>query len=318
MNQALQVLLKTIDITTKDIIIFYHRVDLDGHSSGAIVKYFFLGQGVPRENITMYGINYREQIQDLREFVSNKIVVMVDFSLSREDMITIQRNAKYFIWIDHHKNVVEENEDLDLPGIRSYDYPAACVLTYYYFISSSITTGITFLSEYDSWHWHDKPGALEYQYGLRTYDTDPVDDSTDMLWKNIIEKSDCENLISEGATILRYIKKQDVLSVRSRGFITEIDSYKALVVNNPGLSSFAWELVQDEYPDVEVFAYFSWTKEAWRISLRRGHGDVDVSAIARKFKGNGHVAAAGCMGQGKICSDKECDHRIFDLPFQLS
>lgn len=104
---------------------FYHSADLDGHCSGAIVKFL-------DPNAKLYPINYGQDFP-WDEIYSTDTVVMVDFSLQPfPDMVRLASKC-VLIWIDHHKTAIEDYNasGLNLPGIRREGI-GACQLTWEY------------------------------------------------------------------------------------------------------------------------------------------------------------------------------------------
>ena len=84
------------------MICFYHRADLDGRCSGAIVKAHF-------PECRMIGMDYGEEMP-WTEIYPNEEVYLVDFSLQPfEKMIRLQKLAQ-LIWIDHHKSAIADAE----------------------------------------------------------------------------------------------------------------------------------------------------------------------------------------------------------------
>jgi len=75
---------------------FYHKSDLDGHCSGAIIKYFF-------PECEMIGVDYKS-VLDFNEIGINETVYVLDFSFDRETMDKLNQKAE-LIWMDHHKSV---------------------------------------------------------------------------------------------------------------------------------------------------------------------------------------------------------------------
>lgn len=126
------------------MICFYHRGDLDGHCSGAIVRHNFPGA-------RMIGIDYED------EFPWDKVprgadVCMVDFSLPMEHMRLLQELTVHrFVWIDHHKTVIDKAKEagFSTAGLRVVG-EAACELTWEYFTPSILMPhAVRLLGRYD-------------------------------------------------------------------------------------------------------------------------------------------------------------------------
>ena len=79
---------------------FYHKSDLDGRCSGAILKYH-----IP--DITLVGIDHGDPFP-WNMINSGTIVYMCDFSLPDINlMYRLWEKSAEFIWIDHHKSAIE-------------------------------------------------------------------------------------------------------------------------------------------------------------------------------------------------------------------
>lgn len=133
-------------------ICFYHKADLDGVCSAAIVKHF-----VPE--CELYGIDYGDEFpwdlvrpgpeaetdplwmhlfkpengykcgDNWETFtVKKRTVYMVDFSLPYENMFYMAKVSN-LTWLDHHKTALEANADLRARGMRDTTR-AACELAW--------------------------------------------------------------------------------------------------------------------------------------------------------------------------------------------
>lgn len=173
----------------------YHKADLDGWMSAAIIKHWFLPyspeidvydynntlkinyQYLTQKELHFIGYDYGNPVPDLSEY--NKII-MVDVSFSVETMIDlIKKYGEKFIWIDHHQRiineVVSENKD-NLPYEGLVTTPdgvkyAACELTWmYFFPDEPIPEIVRLLGMYDSFRHKDTDEdqkVLWFQYGAR-------------------------------------------------------------------------------------------------------------------------------------------------------
>jgi oligoribonuclease NrnB/cAMP/cGMP phosphodiesterase (DHH superfamily) len=94
---------------------------------------------------------------------ANDTIIMVDFCLHPfSKMITIKKKAKLFIWIDHHKSAIEENNAVDctLLGLRR-EGTAACELTWEYLMHSPVPKPVKLLGAYDVHNLSDQ--VLHFQ-----------------------------------------------------------------------------------------------------------------------------------------------------------
>ena len=167
-------------------LVLYHRVDLDGWMSAAIVKKDFLEknpekhlvinldsderhkvdsekgvtrhmtQDVDYNSLYMKGFQYGDPLPVLEGYDS---IILVDISLPTDVMVEMYNKLKQeFVYIDHHKAKIlefyDEIQGRPISGLRNFsDYEptklAACELTWRYFFSEEIPDIVTFLGAYD-------------------------------------------------------------------------------------------------------------------------------------------------------------------------
>ena len=184
-------------------ICFYHKADLDGVCSGAIVKHF-----VP--DVELYGFDYGEEfpwalvlplerrapISDVidADKIDRRTVYMVDVSLPPEDMRRLAEVSN-LVFIDHHMTALFEATvsklGFAIAGLRDIRW-SACELAWKYFsnldrinaastpdafleasfdaLHSDVPEAVRLLGRYDVWdkdhpEWESK--ILPFQYAIR-------------------------------------------------------------------------------------------------------------------------------------------------------
>lgn len=205
---------------------FYHSADLDGHCSGAIVKYRF-------PEAVMHPINYGNAFP-CNEIHPGDEVYMVDFALQPfEDMSKIWDKGATLIWIDHHKSAIDSYYKwYHNPGVDALAYmkfegerdttKAACELTWeYLFPDKPVPLAVKLLSLYDSWTYqgHElEDMVLPFQLRMRMENWNPSGNEIMHImgcWYNlftgsgildhakweIVPMNEC---IEEGRLLLRY------------------------------------------------------------------------------------------------------------------
>jgi len=223
-------------------ICFYHKSDLDGVCSAAIVKHF-----VPDREL--YGIEYGDEFPWDRvvgmlgerqpdgpateehgpsmRWKAKRTVYMVDFSLPPEDMKRLAEVSD-LIWIDHHKTAIDlymaDVGDTRESLLRT-DF-AACELAWAWFTAErganyekytlkggSTPEVVRLLGAYDSWRKDDPEWdrALAFQYGMRSlagiYDPEcsKWGDLLEATWESdYIELPWLQSITADGAGLLRY------------------------------------------------------------------------------------------------------------------
>ena len=178
-------------------ICFYHKADLDGVCSGAIVKHF-----VP--DVELVGFDYGMEFPWDKVYPDGRnglkhTVFMVDVSLPPADMKRLNEVAD-LVWIDHHKTAIAAIQPR-LPGLQIVGY-AGCELAWLAFSAlaagdtyphlfdnllakygSTIPEAVRLLGRYDVWDKDNPDWAsriLPFQYGVRT--TKGIYDPTCDMW----------------------------------------------------------------------------------------------------------------------------------------
>ena len=273
---------------------FYHSADLDGHCSGAIVKFKY-------PKCEMFGINYGDEFP--WELIKvGEIVFMVDFALQPfNPNMTRLMSACELVWIDHHISAIKDwqkcetdREKLWLQGARSFDSSkAGCKLTWDYLFDDKAPYFIDLLSEYDVWN-HSDPNTLPFQFGMRLYHTLPDEDGMDFwldwLDADAFDKTDV--IIEQGKLILRYNKQENEKYVQACGFEITLDGLKCIAINKMLTNSQIFDSVWDA-EKFDAMLTFGFKGKGWTVSLYSDKEDVDVSVIAKNRGGGGHKGAAG-------------------------
>lgn len=285
---------------------FYHSADLDGHCSGAIIKYKY-------RTCDLVPINYGDPFPwDIINY--KETVYMVDFSLQPfSDMIKLKQTSGDLIWIDHHKTAIQAwmESNCDFKGIR-IDGQAGCELVWDHCFTSPRPRVVNLLGRYDVWDHDGWPDVLPFQYGLRLEDTDP---RTSMnLWRALFEDDNrCSNFVLMGETVLRYESQTNTKFCKAYAFETLMPinpnpmgdalgsqrHLRAICANkgftNSKLFDSLWN--PEKYAIMITFCRLPMRKGLWTVSLYSDHLDVDCGAIAKAFGGGGHKGAAGFQCQ---------------------
>lgn len=277
----------------KTLHIFYHSADLDGMCSGAIVKYWADKTG--RES-HLHGINYGDEFP-WNEVRPDDDVIMVDFSLQPfSDMVRLNKSCHSLLWIDHHKSAIIEWEEYNRPiqqAILKTGY-AACELTWEHFFAllgnGECPLPVFWLGRYDIWKHKDHPGALEFQYGMRLYDTWPENQD---FWKALFTEPNKANIIrDQGALLLAYETEQNKKFASAYSFECELDGLRCIAVNKGFTNSLVFQSVYD--PSIhDAMLSFAYRGGKWAVSLYSDKENVDCSVICKARGGGGHKGAAG-------------------------
>lgn len=263
---------------------FYHKSDLDGHASGAIVR-----QNNPEcETI---GVDYNDTLDSLGmvgEFQPGELVFVVDFSFSLKDMEYLNDHTK-LVWIDHHKSAIEKCESISCAGVREIG-KAGCELTWQYINPRSTPRVIKLLGRYDVWD-HSNPDVLPFQYGFRTLENTLPDSD---IWEYYLlpNPGGVDEVIRVGNIILNYERKQNEIYAKGMHYESEFEGLRAIVINRAFQNSKIFDSVYDpEKHDIMVL--FGVKPGEFKYSLYSTKPEIDVSKIAVKYGGGGHAGAAG-------------------------
>ncbi len=258
----------------------YHRSDLDGKMSAAIVKKYTPG-------IELYGIEYGDEIP--WDKITNAIVYLVDFSLQPwELMERLQREASSVIWIDHHKSAIEECNKYKsiFNGVRD-STKAACELCWdYFFINQPMPHAVWLLGRYDVWDLKAHEDVLPFQMGMR------LNDSQDTLTELLLNFTDAiERIVRNGKIVLKYQEQMNINLMRN-SFVINWKDLKFLTVNTFGVNSTAFESKFDpKLHDAVMCFYFNNTQ--WTVTMYSPNQSIDLSGIAKEMGGGGHASACG-------------------------
>lgn len=278
---------------------FYHSADLDGHCSGAIVKFF-------NPECELFPINYGQ------DFPWDKIekmerVFMVDFSLQPFEGMQRLNTLCDLVWIDHHKTAIDDapTAGLLLKGLQRVGI-GACALTWEYFSSEPVPYAVILLAEYDVWN-HTDTWTLPFQYGLRLKNTWPEER---LIWGDLFRGGvdAVRPYVEAGRVILEYEAQTNAKFCKAYAFETLFNwghkdcpneypthQFKAICVNkgftNSKVFDSAWN--PEKHDLMITFCRLPLPKQQWTVSLYSDKPEINCGAIAKSFGGGGHKGAAG-------------------------
>jgi oligoribonuclease NrnB/cAMP/cGMP phosphodiesterase (DHH superfamily) len=261
-----------------------HHNDADGRACGAIVR-----RALGKE-VNLYEMDYGDSLP-LDLIVIADHILIVDFSLPKEEMEKLATYHK-FTWIDHHKSALEEMDGTadGWAGVRDTS-EAACVLTWQYFYPGlPVPRAVTLIGDRDIWRWAEKDTGA-FNEGLYQRYTRPYNDD---LWVPLLNDDPemLAQLIDSGGNIrdarLREIRR----STTRYSFEANFEGYRTLVINQRGSGDLGSQIRNLGY---EIgYCYVDKISEGQLMTYVTLYSDnVDVSQIAQKFGGGGHVGAAG-------------------------
>lgn len=268
-------------------MLIIHHTDFDGECAAFLVKKAM--EPYPIEFMLM---NYGWDI-DWEKIAEHDVVYMVDFCFPDfNDMLKLKDMVDKFVWIDHHQtsyNKWKEAGSPEFDGLRVDGGKAGCELAFeHLFPDEEMPLFVHHVGRYDVWD-HSDPKTPQFQYGLRTHETNPKAEVWARLYAN--EPGLVEKILDAGEAILKYEDQQNQYRGRSARTI-QFMGYSVVALNLAAVNNRNFDHCYD--PDEHDFMLaFSYSKQdEWRISLR-SEKEIDISKIAKQFGGGGHPKAAG-------------------------
>lgn len=273
------------------MICIYHSRDLDGYTSGAIVKRKY-------PDCKLIGYDYGQPIP-WDEIPVGEKVIMIDVSLPMPEMRSLAEKCQFNLtWIDHHISAINDYKNYIGNG-ESFLYPvledgiAACEGGWkYLFPKEDMPLAVRLLGEYDTWRNGDKERweneILPFQFGMRRICKSPETFPIELL--NSYAKLDVYEIIRSGQSILDYQRQQNERACKF-AFEYDFEGYKAICLNGGGFNSEAFKSAYDESKH-DLMMPFQFNGKFWTVSLYTTK-DIDCSVIAKSKGGGGHKKAAG-------------------------
>lgn len=271
----------------KNLLIIFHSKDLDGITSGALLK-----QAYP--NARLQGYDHSEPI----DFEMAENVIFADIGFKIDQMYELSKTSN-IIWIDHHisalnkyKEMVEEKGH-EFCEIHFNQSQAACANVFnWLYPDTKIPLGLQLLSDFDihknfrSKEWYKV--VLPFQFGMRSIcnsvDTYPMDIFTDDDY--------VYSLVEKGEIIVEYQNTANELACRKNSFELEFQGHKAVCLNIAGGNLSTFDSVYDSTKHDMVMTFY-FDSKLWHVSMYTESETVDCSEIARQNGGGGHKKAAG-------------------------
>lgn len=290
------------------MLVIYHKADLDGIASAAIVKKWYnqsyngLGPGV-KEPLRLFGIDYGEAAP-VHIITPGEKTFIVDFSFSMDILHELAEGVGpgNLIWCDHHKTAIEEFENLD-KSLRNFVAvlpftPApisACELVWgYLFPHDIMPDAIKYLGKYDTWRnknleeWENQ--ILPFQYAMRVLCKSPETFPPHLVSTGF--NKEISGLLAIGKAVLTYQEEQDAYLCKNIAFVGKFCGLNALFINSPGFSSNSWKSIYDPAHH-KILVSFHYNGKDWKYSLRTYDESINCAELAAIYRGGGHKKAAG-------------------------
>lgn len=261
------------------IQVLYHANCTDG-SGAALAAFIALG-----DTAEYIPVQYRTPPPKIHPA---GIVYIVDFSYPKDVLIKMAETASSIIVLDHHKTAKEDLESLDHPLIHVHFNmeKSGAVLTWEYFHpAQAVPPLFQSIQDRDLWKFN-MAGSKEIHRALGMFEN--WHDWTPYLYETGL-------LIDDGRAIISYLDVQIERIINNKPVEFFATNEEVPIYNLPGfLISDALDAALEKYPECRYAVGFITLPDKTIYSLRSRTGsDVDVSEIARQYKGGGHKHAAG-------------------------
>lgn len=267
----------------------YHGNCADGFGAAWAVRH-----GLGEENVEFLAGRYGMPAPD----VTDRVVVIVDFSFPLVTLQAMARQASAVLVIDHHKTAAEALAELQPAPADYYEWadtpPKLCALfdmnrsgaglTWdFFFPNTERPALINHIEDRDLWRFKLE-GTREIQANLFSY---PYDFE---MWDALMQQP-INAAIAAGTAIARKHHKDVAELVAGSMRRMVIAGHDVPVANLPYIhSSDAGHLMAQGEP---FAACYQDTTEHRYFSLRSSDEGLDVGEIAKQYGGGGHRNAAG-------------------------
>jgi uncharacterized protein len=215
--------------------------------------------------------------------VKGKNVVILDFSFNNKTTKRLIKEANNLLVIDHHKSAMVELHDITNTHFDMTK--SGATLSWEFFHPGKESPKfIQYITDRDLWKW-ELPYSKEFS---AAFDMVPYEFEE---FEKFEDDSVFDDAVKRGSFILAY-SKTVVKKVCEKAVSRKYKGMDVLVVNSSHwMSEIGAKLSPD--CDFSLIWYYDHNDQNTRVSLRSFHDHVDVSEIAKDFKGGGHRKAAG-------------------------
>ncbi|MGI5844549.1 MAG: phosphoesterase [Candidatus Xenobium sp.] len=208
-------------------------------------------------------------------------VLLVDFSYPREELLALRERVADFLVLDHHISAQRELEGLDFAKF-DMEHSGAALSWHFFHPGQPLPELLTYIEDWDLWR-HRLPDSREVHDALMCI---PFEFPA---WEGL----DIALLRAEGRILLRY-QEMLIRNVSDRAGLGLVGGHEIPVVNCPtSLRSEVGHELLKRHPQAPFVGMWSIDARGWQGWSLRSRGDFDVSVLAARLGGGGHVAASG-------------------------
>lgn len=284
--------------------IIIHHHDLDGFVAGDIAC-------LHHPNAQTLKLNYDDPAaipgpEQLKDFDT---IVVVDYTLPPDTMLWLKAN-KHLIWIDHHFSAIHTAIDRgynDVDGLRCQPGEMICgaELAWMYYEKSPLPRFLRLTGDQDTYRNSREPAfqleAMPFYYATQLIlaKINPAKfRETDFPLSNAdAYRNDawCDELIAQGTLIQQYNRIHYSALRKESAFVRNLWGLRVYCFNSTGHGS---STISDGFDPAihDAMLLFSYNGKRWSYGIytdAQAKPEVNVSAIAKRYGGGGHQAAAG-------------------------
>jgi len=263
---------------------FYHD-DLDGKLSAAIVYKY-------DQNCNLISCNHTSKPRiDLIQ--KDERIYIVDFSFKPEVMEEVLKVTEDVIWIDHHKTALDYKYSREIKGLRIIEPNclAGCELTWIYLYPNvPRPPAVLYVGDVDKWAWQYKEITDYFIEGLKVHITTAGSETWEILLKDNQDSIKLtDEILMKGRLFIDYRNHLCENYYVRHGYETMFEGYKCCAC---GFTAYGSKLFGDRADKYDMMIGHEWIGDKWVVSLFSTK-NIDVSVIAKKYGGGGHLSAAG-------------------------
>lgn len=278
-------------------MIIIHHNDADGVCSAAVAAEFYGKDPSIFNRLLTISMDYKDP------FPFNKVgraepVLILDFSISAEQMRDLMRLTQDIIWIDHHKSAQKLEEEYrekchkTVMGYRDFKDkgPAGCELAWkYFFGDKNPPLAVRLVGDFDTWK-HTTPDSELFVLGLQASSggMNPLSP----LWGNLIEEKpqEADLLINRGYAVKGFRENFSEEYRKAFGFETTFEGHSAYALNLYKMGSL---VLGDMTKNHDLGITFAYDGKVFTVGVYSQKPEVDCAEICTKHGGGGHKGAAG-------------------------
>jgi oligoribonuclease NrnB/cAMP/cGMP phosphodiesterase (DHH superfamily) len=262
---------------------FYHN-DPDGKAAAWVVRQYAtisgLFHGIPID----YAMPFPFEI-----IAKGEPVVIVDYSISPDEMRRLLDITANVLWIDHHKTAIDKYKDFpfEIAGIRR-DGTAGCCLAWEYFRPERdlpVPDALRLIGDYDTWKHAFAPDDYEFYFGAGLHDLSPDGSFWD---RAVASPAFVKAVLTDGHVVMQYRAQFYADVLKDIGYETDFEGHRMLCMNTPRVGSTAFGEKFRQYD--ACIAYFH---DGRKFTVSLYSEKIDVAEICKRHGGGGHKGASG-------------------------